>query len=35
MATKGKKAPKEEKERVFLTDEQSAELDFEKGDDEE
>lgn len=35
MTTKGKKAPEETKEKVYLTDEQSAELDFGKGDDED
>lgn len=35
MNEKGKKAPKEEKEVVYLTDQQSAELDFGKGDDSE
>lgn len=35
MEEKGKKAPQQEgSKQVFLTTEQSAELDYEKGDDE-
>lgn len=35
MSAKGKKAPEETKETVHLTVEQSAELDYGKGDEEE
>ena len=36
MEKKKKKAPKhQQEEQVYLTDAQSAELDFEKGDDRE